>query len=42
MEIPGLILDIERLIPLYNLFGEVLDQLCHIGTAHEHNPRITL
>ena len=42
LEIPGIVMDIERLIPLYDLFGEVLDELCRIGTAHERSPGITL
>ncbi|GAB3948127.1 hypothetical protein GCM10028805_21730 [Spirosoma harenae] len=37
-QVVGVIKDIERLKQLYELFAEVLNQLCHIGSAYEDNP----
>ena len=39
-EVKGLITDIERLKDLYNLFAEILNQLCHIGSAYEDDPSL--
>jgi hypothetical protein len=39
---PGVLTDIERLKSLYELFAEVLNHLCHIGSAYENDPRIAL
>jgi len=36
----GVITDIERLKKLYDLFAEVLNRLCHIGSAYEDDPGI--
>jgi hypothetical protein len=41
-EVAGVIKDIERLKSLYELFGEVLDQLCRIGSAYEKAPGVVL
>lgn len=38
----GLIKDIERLKALYDLFGEVLHELCRMGSAYEDDPHVTL
>lgn len=38
----GVIKDIERLKSLYDLFSEILNQLCHIGAAYEDDPKISL
>lgn len=38
----GIIKDIERLKALYDLFAEVLDHLCKIGSAYEDNPGVEL
>jgi hypothetical protein len=27
---------------LFELFAETLDQLCHIGSAYENKPKVTL
>ena len=39
--VAGVIKDLERLKLLFNLFAEVLNQLCHIGSAYERDPGIT-
>ncbi len=36
--IPGVVKDIWRLKALYDLFPEVLNYLCHIGSAYENDP----
>lgn len=41
-QVVGIIKDIERLKHLYELFAEVLDHLCHIGSAYERDPGIAL
>jgi hypothetical protein len=38
----GIIKDIERLKHLYELFAEVLNHLCHMGSAYERDPGIEL
>ncbi len=38
----GVIKDIELLHGLFELFGAILHQLCHIGSAYENDPHITL
>lgn len=38
----GVIKDVERLKSLYYLFAEVLNQLCHIGSAYEDDPQLEL
>ncbi len=38
----GIIQDVARLRQLFDLFGETLDQLCHIGSAYEDKPKVTL
>ncbi len=40
--VTGVIKDIKRLRLLYELFSETLDHLCHIGSAYEDDPNITL
>lgn len=40
--VPGVITDVERLKSLYDLFAEILNQLCHIGCAYKSNPGIAL
>jgi hypothetical protein len=42
LEIPEDVKEIDRLITLYNLFSEVLNQLCFIGSAYENPPDIKL
>jgi hypothetical protein len=39
-QVAGIIKDIERLKSLYELFAEVLNHLCHIGSAYERDPRM--
>lgn len=36
----GTVKDLNRLLDLYDLFAEVLDHLCRIGTAYEDDPGI--
>jgi hypothetical protein len=36
----GVIKDINRLKLLFDLFAEILDHLCHIGTAYEDDPTL--
>jgi len=38
----GVMTDVERLKSLYDLFAEVLNHLCHIGSAYENDPGIVL
>ena len=38
----GIIKDIDRLKALYDLFAEVLDHLCKIGSAYEDDPGVAL
>ncbi|RYF70529.1 MAG: DUF3137 domain-containing protein [Cytophagaceae bacterium] len=38
----GVIKDVERLKWLYELFAEILQQLCRIGSAYENDPNIVL
>jgi hypothetical protein len=38
----GVIKDVERLKSLYLLYAEVLNQLCHIGSAYENDPQLEL
>lgn len=40
--VQGVIKDVEQLKSLYNLFAEVLHQLCHIGSAYESDPNLPL
>jgi hypothetical protein len=40
--VPGVIKDIQRLKSLYELFAETLNHLCHIGSAYEDDPKLTL
>ena len=41
-QVVGVIKDIERLKDLYELFAEVLQHLCHIGSAYEDDPHLAL
>jgi hypothetical protein len=41
-EVVGVIKDVERLKSLYALFAEVLNHLCHIGSAYENDPNLAL
>jgi hypothetical protein len=34
----GIIKDLHHLRGLYDLFAEILDHLCHIGSAYEDDP----
>lgn len=38
----GVITDVARLKQLYELFAEVLNHLCAIGLAYEHDPKVNL
>ncbi len=38
----GVIKDVERLKNLFLLFGATLNYLCQIGSAYEHDPKVTL
>src|SRR5262245_57735320 len=38
--VPGVIKDVERLAGLFDLFAEVLDELCRIGSAYEDDPGV--
>jgi hypothetical protein len=38
----GIIKDVDRLKLLFELFAVTLDQLCHIGSAYEDRPNVTL
>ncbi|HWB10218.1 MAG TPA: hypothetical protein VG826_13390 [Pirellulales bacterium] len=39
---PGVIKDLDRLKALYDLFAEVLDRLCRIGSAYDDDPGVAL
>lgn len=41
-QVSGVVKDIDRLKALFDLFAEVLNQLCRIGSAYEDNPQVTL
>jgi hypothetical protein len=41
-QVVGVIKDVERLKALYELFAEILQQLCRIGSAYEDDPQVTL
>jgi hypothetical protein len=41
-QVRGVIKDIPQLKQLFELFAEVLQQLCHIGSAYEKDPNIEL
>jgi hypothetical protein len=38
----GIIKDVARLKQLYDLFAEVLNHLCRIGSAYEDDPGLTV
>lgn len=40
--VAGLITDLDRLKALYDLFGELLHELCRMGSAYEDDPRVSL
>lgn len=41
-QVIGTVKDVERLKLLYELFAEVLNRLCHVGSAYETDPMLTL
>ena len=41
-QVIGVITDIDRLKLLYELFAEVLNHLCAIGSAYEDDPEVEL
>ena len=41
-QVSGVIKDIPQLKQLFELFAEVLQQLCHIGSAYEQDPNLEL
>jgi hypothetical protein len=41
-QVIGIIKDIDRLKSLFDLFAEVLNRLCHIGSAYERDPELDL
>ena len=41
-QVLGIIKEIDRLKALYDLFGEVLNNLCLIGSAYEDEPGVKL
>ena len=41
-QVVGVIKDVERLKLLYELFAEMLNHLCHIGSAYENDPKLAL
>lgn len=42
LEVRGVLTDIDRLQNLYDLFALTLHELCHIGSAYESDPHMTL
>lgn len=41
-EVEGIIKDLDRLRSLYDLFAELLNRLCQIGSAYEEDPGVVL
>jgi hypothetical protein len=41
-QVSGVIKDVARLKQLFELFAEVLQQLCHIGSSYEQDPNLQL
>ena len=41
-QVVGVVKDVGRLKSLYELFAEVLNRLCHIGSAYETDPMLKL
>lgn len=41
-QVRGVIQDVQRLKALYELFAEVLNHLCSIGSAYENDPNVKL
>lgn len=41
-QVVGVIRDTARLKGLFDLFAEVLNLLCHLGSAYENDPQLTL
>jgi hypothetical protein len=41
-QVVGIIKEVDRLKSLYELFSETLNHLCHIGSAYENDPNISL
>lgn len=41
-EVEGVITDLDLLRSLYDLFVELLNRLCEIGSAYEHDPGVVL
>lgn len=41
-QVVGVIKDVAQLKSLYDLFAETLNHLCHIGSAYEDDPKLTL
>ncbi len=39
---PGVLKDLNRLRGIFDLFTAILQQLCHIGSAHENDPGVRL
>ena len=42
LEVVGVIKDIERLKSLFELFSEIMNQLCLMGSAYQDNPGVEL
>lgn len=40
--VSGIIKDVDRLKSLYHLFAEILNHLCHMGSAYENDPQLEL
>ncbi|HEX3046981.1 MAG TPA: DUF3137 domain-containing protein [Bacillota bacterium] len=41
-QVHGVLKDLERLKDLYHLFGEVLNQLCKMGSAYNQDPGVSV
>lgn len=41
-QVRGVIQDVQRLKALYELFAEMLNHLCHTGSAYEDDPKVVL
>jgi hypothetical protein len=41
-QVGGVIRDVEALKGLFDLVAEILNTLCHIGSAYDNDPQITL
>ena len=42
LEVTGVVKDVKRLKSMFDLFSEILNHLCHIGSAYENDPKLSI